>query len=170
MSRLHRVLLALVVPVLVFGTALAAGVAFDATGFDGFEEDEGYVDLMLEDDVLTIVFDEVEGAIPAMMEGDSLPLDEDFEDERLTRADSLALYGGLPVGTTPNTVIIEVDGSAPAIREALMARLAEYQIESSECFEGGPVCTYELSKGDMHWLMSFTPHGAHSTLYLQALR
>jgi hypothetical protein len=170
MLRLRHVLFAFVATALVLGTAFAAGVDVDASAFDPYESDEGYVDLVLEDDVLIFTFDETEGAIPGSMEGDALPLDEDFEEELLHGVAGLALYGGLPVGMTPNTVILELDGEGPAIRDAILARLDELGLEYGECFAGGPICSFDVTHGESHWLLSITPRGTHAMVYLQATR
>lgn len=172
MLRIRTVLLALVASALVFGSAWAAGVAFDASGFDPFAEDndEGYVDLFLEDDMLTIVFDEEEGHLPATLVGETLPLDDDFDEELVTGSEALALYGGLPVGITPTTVIMDLQGDASAIRDAFLERLGELGMTTSECFEGGPICTFDVWHGDAHWLLSITPRGDHAVVYLQGMR
>ncbi len=170
MTRIRTVLLVLAVSALVLGTAVAAGVAFDSQGFDPFESDEGYVDLVLEGDVLTFVFDEDEGSLPATMEGDTLPLDGDFDEDRLFSPRAIALYGGLPVGMTRTSVLVDVEGNGPAIAQALLARLYELGLEYSECFAGGPICSYDVTQGDMHWLLSITPAGRHALIHLQAVR
>lgn len=166
MTRLRNLLLALIAAVLVLGTASAAGVAFDASTFDPFEEDEGYIDLMLEDGVLTVTFDEDMATIDATMEGDALPLDEDLDDERLGRADALALYGGLPVSTTTLSVTVEVDGDGQAIHDAVLARLSDLGLSAEEIFAGGPVRTYNVSNGDDAWLVAITPRGTYAVISL----
>ncbi|MDZ7706595.1 MAG: hypothetical protein U5J97_01635 [Trueperaceae bacterium] len=170
MTRIRTVLLVMAVSALVLGTAVAAGVAFDSQGFDPFESEEGYVDLVLEDDVLTFVFDEEEGSLPAMMTGEALPLDDDFDDDRLFSPRALALYGGLPIGMTPTSVLVDLEGDGEAIAQALLARLDELGLEYSECFAGGPICSYDVTRGDMRWLMSITPSGTHAVVHLQAVR
>lgn len=170
MTRIRTVRLVLAVFVLALGTAMAAGVAFDAHGFDPYDSDEGYVDLVLEDDVLTFVFDEDEGSLPATMSGESLPLDADFDEDRLFGPRALALYGGLPVGVTPTSVVVELEGDGDAISEALLARLGELGLEATECFAGGPICSFDVTRGDMHWMLSITPTGTHALIHLQAVR
>jgi hypothetical protein len=169
--RLHKVLSALVASALLFGgTAVAAGVAFDAHAFDPFDADEGYVDLVLQEDVLTFTFAEAEGSIPGTMEGATLPLDGDFDEARLWAPDALALYGGLPVGATPTTVVVNLDGDGVSIRDAILARMSELGVAYTECFAGGPICSYDLTHGEDHWLLSITPRGTHTTVSLQATR
>jgi len=169
--RLHKLLSTLVASALLFvGTAFAAGVAFDDANFDPFDEDEGYVDLFLDGDVLTFTFDEVEGSIPGTLEGDALPLDGDLDEDFLLRPDSLALYGGLPVGTTPTSVVMDLDGDGFAIHDAILARLDGLGLAYAEIYEGGPVRTYDVTHGEDTWLLSITPSGSHATVYLQATR
>lgn len=170
MLRIRTLLLALAAFALVLGSALAAGVAFDASGFDPFEEDEGYVDVMFEDGVITFVFAVEEGHLPATMEGETLPLDDDFSEDLLNSDEALALYGGLPIGITPTTVSLDLEGDAPAIRDALMARFTELGLTMSECFQGGPICTFDVTHGEDHWLLSITPQAGHAIVYLQAMR
>lgn len=171
MLRIRTVLLALVASALVFGSALAAGVMFDASAFDAFAEDhdEGYVDLFLDGDMLIVTFDEEEGHLPATLVGDTLPLDDDYED-LITGSESVVLYGGLPVGITPTTVTMDLEGDAMVIRDAILTRLGELGMTASECFEGGPICTYDVWHGDAHWLLSITPRGDHAVVYLQGMR
>lgn len=170
MTRIRTVLLVLVVSALVLGSAVAAGVAFDSHGFDPFESEEGYVDLVLEGDVLTFVFDEDEGSLPATMEGDTLPLDEDFDEDRLFSPRALALYGGLPVGMTRTSVVVDVEGKGQEIAQALLSRLDELGLDYSECFAGGPICSYDVTHGDARWLLSITPSGTRALIHLQAVR
>jgi hypothetical protein len=153
---------------LLFGFAAAAGVAFDDDAFDAFDEDEGYVDLMLENDTLVITFDEEEGSLPATMSGDALPLDGDLEEDRLRGQDALALYGGLPVATSPGVVTIDVDGEASEIRMAVLDRLAALGIQATETFEpGGPVFSYALSRGDAAWTLSIADNAQGATIDLR---
>lgn len=170
MTRIRTVLLVLAVSALGLGTALAAGVAFDSHGFDPFDSEEGYVDLVLDEDVLTFVFDEEEGSLPATMTGEALPLDDDFDEDRLFSPRALALYGRLPVGMTPTSVLVEVEGDGQEIAQALLARLDELGLAYSECFAGGPICSYDVTQGDMHWMLSITPTGRHALIHLQAVR
>jgi len=172
MTRIRTVLLVLAVSAFSLGTVVAAGVAFDSSGFDPFdtEEGEGYVDLVLEDDVLTFVFDEEEGSLPAMMTGETLPLDEDFDEDRLFSPRALALYGGLPVCITRSSVLIDVEGDGQAITQAVLARLGVLDLEYSECFAGGPICSFDVTHGDMHWMLSITPAGTRALIHLQAVR
>jgi hypothetical protein len=170
MLRIRTALLAVVTFALIAGSALAAGVVFDASGFDPFEEDEGYVDLMLEGDVITIVLEVEEGHLPAKLVGETLPLDDDFDEDLVTGSGALALYGGLPVGTTRSSVTMDVEGDARAISRAILDRLVELGMTTSECHEGGPICTYDVFHGDAHWLLAITPRGDHAVVYLQGMR
>jgi len=170
MLRIRNVLLVLAVSAFALGTVMAAGVAFDPSGFDAYDSEEGYVDLMLEDDVLTFLFDEEEGSLPATMTGDALPLDDDLDEDRLFSPRAVALYGGLPVGMTRTSVVVDVDGDGQAITQALLARLDELGLEYSECFAGGPICSFDVTHGDDHWLLSVTPGGTHALIHLQATR
>lgn len=166
MSKLRTLLSALAAALLI-GTAAAGGVAFDAGAFDAFDTDDGYVDLRLDGDVLTITFDEDQGSLPATMEGDALPLDDDFDEDRLTKSDSLGLYGGLPVDTDVWSVTVEVEGDGPAIHEAVMARLAELGIDAQEQFPGGAVLSYALSAGEASWHLAITPKASGAVLHLR---
>jgi hypothetical protein len=170
MLRIRTALLAVVTFALIAGSALAAGLVFDASGFDPFEEDEGYVDLMLEGDVITVVFSETEGHLPAKLVGDALPLDEDFEEDRIASPRALALYGGLPLGITPTSLTMDVEGDARAISRAILDRLVELGMTTSECHEGGPICTYDVWHGEAHWLLAITPLAEHAVVYLQGMR
>jgi uncharacterized protein len=157
MTRIRNLLLALIASALVFGTASAAGVAFDASAFDPYDEDEGYIDLVLEDGMMTVTFDESMGSLDATMEGDAMPLDSDVDEYRLGQADALALYGGLPVSTTPTSVTVEVDGDGQAIHDAVLARLGDLGLSAEEMYLGGPVRTYQVTHGEDAWLVAITP-------------
>lgn len=170
MLRIRTLLLALVASALVFGSALAAGIAFDTSDFDAFDEGEGYVDIFLEDDVITFALLEQEGHLPAKLVGEALPLDGDFEEELLTSPDALALYGGVPFATTVNTVTMDLEGDAQTIRYAVLARLSELGLTMSECYQGGPICTFEVSHGEDMWMLSITPKGNHAIVYMQSMR
>lgn len=170
MLRIRTLLLALVASALVFGSAFAAGVAFDASGFDPFDDDEGYVDIFLDGDVITFALQAQEGHLPATVSGSSLPLDDDFDEDLLTSADALALHGGLPIATTVTTVTVDLEGDGQAIRDAVLARLSELGLSMSECYEGGPICTFEVTHGEDHWLLSITPKGTHAIVYMQSMR
>jgi hypothetical protein len=170
MLRIRTALLAVVTFALIAGSALAAGLVFDASGFDPFEEDEGYVDLMLEGDVITVVFAEAEGHLPAKLVGETLPLDADFDEDRITGPRAMALYGGLPVGITPTSITMDLEGDASEIRSAILERFVELGMTTSECFEGGPICTFDVTHGEAHWLLAITPLGDHAVVYLQAMR
>lgn len=171
-TRLVTPLLTLLVA-LLFGLAAAGGVAFDASTFDPFgdedTDDEGYVELFLADGTLVFAFDEIEGSIPAKLEGDTLPLDSDFDEDRLWADDALALYGGLAVSTGTGMVTIEAEGDGVAIHEALMARLADLGVRAVEDFQsGGPVYSYALSHGNDTWRLGVTPYGETAVIYLRA--
>jgi hypothetical protein len=167
-TRLVTPLLTLLVA-LLFGLAAAGGVAFDDSSFDAFDEDEGYVDLFLVDGTLIFAFDEIEGSIPAKLEGDTLPLDSDFDEDRLWADDALALYGGLAVTTGTGMVTIEAEGDGAAIHEALMARLADLGVQAVEDFQsGGPVYSYALSHGDDAWRLGVTPYHDTAVIFLRA--
>jgi hypothetical protein len=158
---------------LLFGLAAAGGVVFDASTFDAFgddsSDDEGYVDLFLVDGTLVFAFDEIEGSIPAKLEGDALPLDSDFDEDRLWADDALALYGGLAVSTDTGMVTIEAEGDGAAIHEALMARLADLGVQAVEDFQsGGPVFSYALSHGDDAWRLAVTPYNDTAVIFLRA--
>ena len=168
MTRLRSLLLALIASALVLGTASAAGVAFDASAFDPFDEDEGYIDFMLEDGVLTVTFDEAMGAIDATMEGDALPLDGDLDEDRLSRDDALALYGGLPVSTTPTSVTVEAEGDGQAVHDAVLARLADLGLSAEETAPGGPVRSYRVTHGDDAWTVSITPRDSFAVIHVSA--
>lgn len=170
MLRIRTLLLALVASVLVLGSAIAAGIVFDTSGFDPFDEDEGYVDIFLDGDTITFALQVEEGHLPAKLVGETLPLDGDFDEALLTGPAAMALYGGLPVATTVNTVMLDLDGDAQTIRYAVLARLSELGMTMSECFEGGPICTFEVSHGEDHWLLSITPKGDHAVVYMQTMR
>jgi hypothetical protein len=170
MLRIRTVLLAVLAAALVAGSALAAGVVFDAGGIDPFDEDEGYVDLILEGDVLHVVFDAEEGHLPAKLVGETLPLDGDFDEDRVATPRGLVLYGGLPVGITPTSVTMDVEGDASEIGAAILDRMVELGMTTSECFEGGPICTYDVFHGEDHWLLAITPLGEHAVVYLQGMR
>lgn len=170
MLRIRTALLAVVTFALIAGTALAAGVVFDASAFDAFDGEEGYIDLMLEGDVITVVFTEAEGHLPAKLVGDTLPLDEDFDEDRITGPRAMALYGGLPLGITPTSLTMDVEGDAQEIGRAILERFTELGMTTSECFEGGPICTYDVTHGEAHWLLAITPLGEHAVVYLQGMR
>jgi hypothetical protein len=167
-TRLLTSLLTLLSALLI-GVGVAAGVTFDDSSFDAFDEDEGYIDLFLEGDTLVVTFDEVEGHLPATMDGDALPLDGDFDSDRLGSDDALALYGGLPVATGAGMVIVEVEGDSETIHEALMARLADLGVQATENFQsGGPVYSYALTRGDATWHLAVTPFHERAVIYLGA--
>lgn len=168
MTRLRTLLLALIASALVLGTASAAGVAFDASAFDPYDEDEGYIDLVLQDGTLVVTFDEAMGSIDATMEGGALPLDGDLDEDRLNRADALALYGGLPLSTTATSVTVEADGDGQAIHDAVLARLSDLGLSAEETAPGGPVRSYRVTRGDDAWTVSITPRDSFAVIHVQA--
>ena len=171
MSKLRTFLSALAVALLI-GTAAAAGsVAFDAGTFDAFASDDGYITLVRDGDVLIIGFDEAyderRGSLPATMEGDALPLDGDFDEDRLTQSDSLGLYGGLPVHTDTWSVTLEVEGDGAAIHQAVLMRLADLGVDA-QGGGSGPVFGYALSDGDVSWRLAITPSSSSTLIHLRA--
>lgn len=62
MMHIRTLVLSLFAFTLLLGTAAAAGVAFDAYGFDAYEE-EGYVDIVRDGDVLTVEPEHVAGPV-----------------------------------------------------------------------------------------------------------
>ncbi|MDZ7799255.1 MAG: hypothetical protein U5K81_00495 [Trueperaceae bacterium] len=170
MTHIRTLVLSLVAFTLVLGTAVAAGVAFDARSFDAYLEDndEGYVDIVKVGDVLTVIFDEEMGSLPATMEGATLPVDEDFDEFRLLRDTALALYGGLPVETSTTTVLVEVDGDADVIHDALLARLNTLGVTVEPEHLAGPIRSYDLSDGDASWRLAFTDTADGGVIHLQA--
>jgi len=164
MTRLRTLLLALFASVLVLGTASAAGVDFDASAFDAYDSDEGYIDLVVEDGTMIITFDEGMGSLDATMEGGSLPLDDDVDEYRLRDSEALGLYGGLPVSTTAISVTVDVEGDGHAIHDAVLARLGDLGLSAEEIFAGGPVRTYDVTHGDDAWLVAIAPSGEHATI------
>lgn len=153
---------------LTIGTAAASGIAFDASAFDAFDSDEGYVDLVREGDTLIVTFDEARGDLPATMEGDALPLDGDFDAYRLVTRDALALYGGLAVQSGADWLTIDVEGDPVAVHDALLARLARLNVMAEEDFAGGKIASYRLSDGDAEWRLSVSPYGDHAVIHIQA--
>ncbi len=151
------------------GTAAASGIAFDASAFDAFDSEEGYVDLVRDGDTLIVTFDEKMGELPATMEGDALPLDDDFDDYRLVTRDALALYGGLAVQSGTDWLTVDVEGDPSAIQDAVLARLGQLGITAEEDFAGGKVASYRCSDGDAEWRLSFSPYGDHAVIHFQAL-
>jgi len=158
----------LVLAVLAIGTAAAAGIAFDASGFDAYASDEGYVDLVRDGDTLIVTFDEGRGDLPATMEGEALPLDEDFDEYRLVTRDALALYGGLAVQSGSDWLTIDVEGDPVAVHDAVLARLAGLGIAAEEDVAGGKIASYRLSDGDAAWRLSISPYGDHAVIHIQA--
>ncbi|MDZ7706594.1 MAG: hypothetical protein U5J97_01630 [Trueperaceae bacterium] len=163
------VISALLLAALAIGTASASGIAFDASAFDAFDSDEGYVDLIRDGDTLIVTFDEKRGDLPATMEGDALPLDEDFDEFRLVTRDALALYGGLAVQSGADWLTIDVEGDPSAIHDAVLARLAQLGVTAEEDFAGGKVASYRCSDGEAEWRLSFSPYGDHAVIHIQAL-
>lgn len=168
MTRIRTLVLTLIAFTLVLGTAAAAGVAFDAHGFDAYEEDEGYVEIVRNGDVLTVVFDEAMGSLPATMVGATLPLDGDLDAFNLLTDTALALYGGLLVVTSPTTVLIEVEGDAGAIHDALLARLNALGVIVGVEHFAGPIRNYDLSDGEASWRLAFTGSGTGAVIHLQS--
>ncbi len=171
MSKLRTFLPALAAALLVGTAAAAAGsVAFDAGTFDAFASDDGYITLVRDGDTLTIGFDEAYderlGSLPATMEGDALPLDSDFDEDRLTQSDSLGLYGGLPVSTDPWSVTVEVEGDGAAIHQAVLMRLADLGVDA-QGGGSGPVFSYALSDGDAAWRLAITPSSKSTVIHLR---
>lgn len=159
---------ALLLAALTIGTAAASGIVFDASAFDAFESDEGYVDLVRDGDTLIVTFDEARGDLPATMEGEALPLDGDFDDYRLVTRDALALYGGLAVQSGSGWLTIDVEGDPAAVHDAVLARLAQLNVVAEEDVAGGKIASYRLSDGDAAWRLSMSPYGDHAVIHIQA--
>ena len=162
------VISALTLAALTIGTAGASGIAFDASGFDAYASDEGYVDLVRVGDTLIVTFDEARGDLPATMEGDALPLDGDFDAYRLATRDALALYGGLAVQSGSDWLMVDVEGDPVAVHDAVLARLASLNVVAEEDFAGGKVASYRLSDGDAAWRLSVSPYGDRAVIHIQA--
>ena len=173
MARTRTLLATLLVALL--GTGLAfAQVEWDTTGFDPYEEDEGYVDLQLDGSTLVLTLGTEEGAIPATIEGDTLPLDEDFEEDRLRDRGALGVYGGMPVtvspnSTTPTSVTAEVEGDPRAIEQALVNRARELGLTVQDPEVPGGVMGYRLSDGENNWRLSIRRIGGDgASIHLSA--
>lgn len=168
MTNIRMILSALVLSFLLLGSALASDVVFDASAFNAYGSDDGYVDLVRDGDTLVVTFDESRGSLPANMEGAALPLDDDLDAFRLGTRDALALYGGLAVQSGSGWLTIDVDGDATDVHEALLARLGELGIAVEEDAADGPIASYQLSHGDAAWYLAFTPNGDSAVIHLRA--
>lgn len=153
------------------GSAFAISqIAWDPAGFDAFGEDEGYIDFALDEDTLVVTFDDEEGAIPATMEGDALPL-ADLDEDRLRDPNSLALYGGLPIDVGPNYVTVELDGEPQVIDEAIMSRLSDLGLQTEEIETTERVFhLWRLTSGENAWQLSLSHVGGGTLMYLRAVR
>ncbi len=165
--RIRTLLSTLALTALVSGMALAGGVGFDASAFDAYEAEEGYIDLVIDGTTLKFVLDETEGSLPAYMTSDLLPIDEDaVEEALLDNVGAMALYGGLAVEETPFSVTVTVEGDRAELHDAVLARLDALGITYSEICPGGPVCTYDLRHGENMWELAISASGLDTVLHL----
>ncbi len=167
--KFRNVLITLGLFSFILGSASASGVGFDASALDVFEAEEAYVDFVLDGDTLLIILDDVEGALPATMTSDFLPLEEDSVDETLLdNRDAMALYVGLPVSEDPFSVTVRVEGNHAEVAEAVLARLAALGITCNECFIGGPIASYNLTSDVGSWSFSMYENAAETVLHIRA--
>jgi len=165
--RIRTLLTTFTLTAFLSGIVLAGNVAFDASPFDAYEADEGYIDLVLEEDTLTFVLDETEGSLPAYMTSDLLPIDEDdVEETLLDNVGAMALYGGLAVEETPFSVTVTVEGDRTELRDAVLARLDALGITYGEILPGGPVFTFDLQHGENTWQLAISASGLDTVLHL----
>lgn len=151
------------VGLLALPVAWASQVAWDASAFDPYEDDVAYVDLALEGETLTLSLASAQGNLPYSMEGSTLPLDEDFVASFLNRDTALAEYAGLPYEIEPRYISVTVDGDREAIPSAMMDRLTALGLTVTPTSEGGPVETYDLTRGDHRWALAVIDRGLSAT-------
>lgn len=151
------------VVLLALPLAFASQVAWDASAFDPYEDDVAYLDLALDGATLVVSIASTEGNLPYTMEGTTLPLDEDFVESFLNRDTALAEVGGLPYEIEPRYVSVTVEGDREAIPSAMMERLTALGLTVTATSEGGPVETYDLTRGDDRWALAVIDRGLSAT-------
>ena len=170
-SRLVRTLLSALV-LGMFAVALADHAPWSDASFDPFEEDDGYVELVRSGDALVFVLQAEEGSLPAEVTGDTLPLDDDvFEASSglMASEDAIALYGGMSVETGVGWVVVQLEGNADAIHDAILARAAQlrFSVEEDGAVIGGPVRSYMLRDGDATFRIAISDNGEGALVHLQ---
>lgn len=157
----------------LFAVAVAEHAPYTDAGFDPFVQDSGFVDIVRNEEGLSFVLQEEEGSLPAEISSDLLPLDDDvFTDESglLEQEHSVTLYGGLAVETGNGWAVVQLEGDADAIHDAILSRLARLNMTIEEDGAiGGPVRSYRLIDGDANWRIAISGNGEGALVHLQEM-